>query len=106
MSWSIWTYKDIGFQGMVYTSPDSPYMKLLWDFLAKKQRLALDAWGADVDTVKDVYEPLERLIAENVKEEKDLDIYPWKLGRRVGTYVLSSPLGANTDFGKDWREIF
>jgi hypothetical protein len=28
---------DIGFQGMVYVSDDTPYMKLLAPFLAKKK---------------------------------------------------------------------
>jgi len=39
-SWSIWLYKDIGFQGMLYTDPEGPYMKLLAPFLAKKKRFA------------------------------------------------------------------
>jgi hypothetical protein len=85
MSWSIWTYKDIGLQGMIYTSLDSPWMKHFAIFLRKKQRLALDAWGANADTVKDVYAPLEQLITKSVETEDDLDLYPWKLGRRVGT---------------------
>ncbi|KZS92435.1 glycoside hydrolase [Sistotremastrum niveocremeum HHB9708] len=85
MSWSIWLYKDIGFQGMVYTSRETAYMKLFEKFLAKKQRLAIDAWGTDVKYVRHVYEPLEQLIAQNVEAPADLDIYPWKLGRRVGT---------------------
>jgi len=36
ISWSIWLYKDIGFQGMVYVSPDTPYIKRLKPFLQKK----------------------------------------------------------------------
>lgn len=36
-SWSIWLYKDIGFQGMTYVSKDTPYMKLLKPFLEKKK---------------------------------------------------------------------
>ena len=36
ISWSIWLYKDIGFQGMVHTAPTSPYMTLLAPFLANK----------------------------------------------------------------------
>ena len=35
-SWSIWLYKDIGFQGMVYTKPTTAYIKLLKPFLEKK----------------------------------------------------------------------
>lgn len=36
-SWSIWLYKDIGFQGMIYVSEDTPYMKKLKPFLQKKK---------------------------------------------------------------------
>jgi hypothetical protein len=36
-SWSIWLYKDIGFQGMTFVSKETPYMKLLKPFLEKKK---------------------------------------------------------------------
>jgi hypothetical protein len=38
--------------GMVFTSPNTPYMKLFEKFLAKKQRMAIDAWGTDDTYVK------------------------------------------------------
>ncbi|PVH70557.1 glycoside hydrolase family 5 protein [Cadophora sp. DSE1049] len=43
--WTIWLYKDIGLQGMVHTSPDSAWNRLLQGFLEKKKRLQLDSWG-------------------------------------------------------------
>jgi len=58
ISWSIWLYKDIGLQGMVYVSPESPYLKRFGDFVARKRRLAADKWGADVTAVGPVFEPL------------------------------------------------
>lgn len=36
-SWSIWLWKDIGFQGMVYVDDETPYMKLMKPFLEKKK---------------------------------------------------------------------
>lgn len=36
-SWSIWLWKDIGFQGMVYVGEDTPYIKMLKPFLEKKK---------------------------------------------------------------------
>jgi hypothetical protein len=42
---SIWLYKDIGYQGIVYVDPESPYMKLVGGFVQKKQSLGLDYWG-------------------------------------------------------------
>ncbi|KAG8905450.1 hypothetical protein FRC01_008349, partial [Tulasnella sp. 417] len=59
ISWSIWLYKDIGFQGMVHTSPDSEYMKLVESFLAKKKEFALDGWGCDSKRVASTFQPIE-----------------------------------------------
>ncbi|KAK0704874.1 glycoside hydrolase superfamily [Lasiosphaeris hirsuta] len=58
ISWSIWLYKDIGFQGMVHAAPTSPYIALLAPFLAKKKRLGLDKWGRDDRQVAHVYAPV------------------------------------------------
>jgi hypothetical protein len=43
--WTIWLYKDIGLQGMVHTSPNSPWNQLIQPFLEKKKALQLDWWG-------------------------------------------------------------
>ncbi|KAF5370616.1 hypothetical protein D9758_001953 [Tetrapyrgos nigripes] len=83
LSWSIWLYKDIGFQGMVYVSLDTPYMKLLEKFLEKKHWLAVDAWGADDSHVKDVYEPLIQHVKKEVPEEFQ-KLYPYPVWRMEG----------------------
>jgi len=85
LSWSIWLLKDVdGFQGMIYSSPDSAYNKLFKKLLAKKQFMAIDTWGTDEVHVKHIYEPLEDLIKENVSEQRQR-LYPsnWTLKRRV-----------------------
>jgi aryl-phospho-beta-D-glucosidase BglC (GH1 family) len=43
--WAIWLYKDIGFQGMIHTDPNSKYMKTIAKWLDRKRQLQLDAWG-------------------------------------------------------------
>ncbi|KAK1921050.1 glycoside hydrolase superfamily [Papiliotrema laurentii] len=58
ISWSIWLWKDIGYQGMVYVKPDAPYMKLLAPFLQKKKDLAIDEWGCDDAPVRDLFDPI------------------------------------------------
>ncbi|TEB18768.1 glycoside hydrolase [Coprinellus micaceus] len=68
LSWSIWLYKDIGFQGMTYVSLETKYMQLFEKFLAKKHRLAIDAWGADDTQVRHVYQPLIDHILEQVQD--------------------------------------
>ncbi|KAF7986708.1 hypothetical protein HWV62_20240 [Athelia sp. TMB] len=77
LSWAIWLYKDIGFQGMVYTPASTPYRTLFADFLAKKHRLAVDAWGADSTAVDHVYAPLVAHIAAEVPEKYQQTLYPW-----------------------------
>lgn len=93
ISWTIWLYKDIGFQGMVYvifytsisllasvicnrkTEPflpsyagdDTPYRKRFREFHLKKKRLAADEWGADPSTVANVFVPVEEWIMKEVR---------------------------------------
>ena len=99
-------YKDIGFQGMVHVSRSTPYMTLFKDFLAKKHRLALDAWGADDQYVRDTYKPLLDLILKEVKPE-DQQLYPapvWKLTDRIGR--LARNILLSEFFIKEWAEHF
>lgn len=77
LSWSIWLYKDIGFQGMVHVSPETPYIKLFKDFLHKKHRLAVDSWGSNDAAVKDIYQPIADLIKASVTDETHQHLYPW-----------------------------
>ncbi|KAA1470976.1 glycoside hydrolase [Dentipellis sp. KUC8613] len=106
LSWSIWLYKDIGFQGMVHVSHSTSYMTLFKDFLAKKHRLAVDAWGADVSQVQHVYQPLIDLIQKEVPE-KFQNLYPhpvWKLSDRVGR--LARNILVSEFLVKEWAEHF
>lgn len=80
ISWSIWLYKDIGFQGMVYASPNTAYMRLLKPFLDKKKRLGLDKWGRDDTHVKHIYEPLIQHIKAEVPESVQRRRYPQHWG--------------------------
>ena len=73
---------------MVHVSRETPYMTLLKDFLAKKHRLATDAWGADDTHVRHVYDPLLKLITDVAAPKPEHQhLYPWpvwKLSDRVG----------------------
>lgn len=106
LSWSIWLYKDIGFQGMVYVSQETSYMDLLKDFLAKKHRLAVDAWGADTTQVRHIYQPLIDHITKEIPQENQ-NLYPfpvWKLSDRVGR--LSRSILVTEYLVKEWAEHF
>ena len=49
-------------------------MRLLKDFLAKKERLGADSWGGTDGHIRDVVGPLESLLA---REFPDFNPYPW-----------------------------
>jgi endoglucanase len=82
-SWSLWTYKDIGLQGLVYARPDSPYIQRIAPVLAKKARLGVDAWAGDDTGVRALLDPVEALFD---REFPDFAPYPW--GRRSFIHLL------------------
>ena len=76
-SWAIWTYKDVGVQGLVHADPESAWMRRIGPVLERKRRLGVDRW-ASLDTgVRPVLQPLEDLVAA---EFPDYEPYPY--GRR------------------------
>ncbi|GII76351.1 hypothetical protein Sru01_13330 [Sphaerisporangium rufum] len=72
--WSLWTYKDVGLQGLVYADPDGPYMRRFGDFIAKKKRLGADRWGSTMEETQEELAPLHRLMET---EAPEWDPYPW-----------------------------
>ena len=92
-SWSLWTYKDVGLQGLAYARPDSPYVRRIADVMEVKKRLGTDAWGGSDAGVRQVMEPLEALFAQ---EFPDFAPYPWGSRRwlrgLVQHIVLAEPL--------------
>ncbi len=72
--WSLWTYKDVGLQGLVHTAPDSAYMRRFGDLIAKKTRLGIDSWGSTDAELPELFEPLHALIAS---EFPGWAPYPW-----------------------------
>lgn len=106
ISWSIWLYKDIGYQGMVYVDPETPYMVLFKDFLAKKFRLAIDAWGADDSNIRHIYEPFEKFFADNI-DPKYRELYPapvWKFESRISR--ISRNILLAEFMVKEWADHF
>lgn len=106
-SWSIWTYKDIGLQGLVHAAPDSAYLRRIAPVLDKKARLGVDAWGSVDDGVRHILGPVEETFA---KEFPDFDPFPFGqqqwLNVLVRHILLAEPLvrdfarcfdGASTD---------
>ncbi|KAK7423540.1 hypothetical protein QQX98_000998 [Neonectria punicea] len=107
VSWSIWLYKDIGYQGMVYVDPESPYMRLIRGFVEKKQRLGLDFWGVvNKDGVKHLYDPFLQGLKEMVMEKYQNTKYPkiWTFERQFERVVRECLLSEYV--GWDMAELF
>ena len=91
---------------MVHVSLDTPYMTLFKDFLAKKHRLAVDAWGADDTAVRHVYQPLIDHILEEIPQ-KYQTLYPapvWKFNERITR--ISRNIRVSEFLVKEWADHF
>jgi hypothetical protein len=103
-SWALWTYKDIGLQGLAYARPESPYLKLIRPVLEAKARLGVDAWAGSDAGVRDVIDPIEALFDREFAEYE-----PWPWGRRqhiallVRHILLAEPLAER--FGALFRGV-
>ena len=84
--WTLWTYKDVGKQGLVTVLPNSPYLNRFGDFIAKKDRLGADKWGGDGEGVAAVTGPVQDLIAT---EFPAFAPYPWGRSDWVRTLLLN-----------------
>lgn len=73
-SWALWTYKDIGLQGVVHADPASAYLQRIAPVVAKKARLGVDSWGSTDAGVRHILEPIEQLFAT---EFPDYAPFPW-----------------------------
>ena len=82
-SWALWTYKDIGLQGLVHASPSSEYLSLIAPVLEQKKRLGVDSWGGSDVGVRDILDPIDAVFD---REFPGFDPYPW--GRQPHVAVL------------------
>jgi endoglucanase len=85
-SWTIWTYKDIGMQGLATVRPESAYMQRFGDFVEQKRRLGADQWGSDGEGPAEVTRPVQELVA---RECPNFDPYPWGRFDFVRTLLLN-----------------
>lgn len=81
--WALWTYKDIGLQGVVYVDPQSEYLRLIRGVLDLKGRLGTDSWGGSDLGVRDILDPIDEIMDS---EFPDYAPYPW--GRRQHVFRL------------------
>ena len=92
--WSIWLYKDIGLQGMIYTSPDSPWNRAIRPFVAKKKATQADAWGKRPSVEVDrVFGPLVEWLEKHTDAFKTMYPSVWDTRRRVTRVINECLLG-------------
>lgn len=103
-SWALWTYKDIGLQGLVFAREDSPYRALIAELVATKARLGVDSWGGSDAGVRDILDPIDALF------DREFPGYaPWPWGRQphiavlVRHILLAEPLAER--FGELFRGV-
>jgi aryl-phospho-beta-D-glucosidase BglC (GH1 family) len=84
--WALWTYKDIGRQGLLTVAAGSAYLERFGGFVAKKYRLAADQWGTDGEGPREVSRPVQDLIA---REAPHFEPYPWGRFDWVRTLFLN-----------------
>ena len=83
--WALWTYKDVGLQGLMCVSPESDYLRRIAPSLEQKTRLGLDSWGGSDAGIRDaVIQPLEDLIG---REFPGYAPYPWGVKPQVALLV-------------------
>jgi len=99
--WSLWTYKDVGLQGLVHLAPDSPYARRFGDFMAKKARLGADHWGSTDEGIKHIMDPLHAFMDEQFP---DYDPYPF--GRRKYTEDLVRHILFSQPLTVEYAELF
>jgi endoglucanase len=84
--WSVWTYKDIGVQGLTVVDPASPWLRRTAAVRARKNAVAADHWGMTTDGMRDVLDPL---MARFSREFPGWDPYPFGARRNVEQLVLN-----------------
>ncbi|HET8985825.1 MAG TPA: cellulase family glycosylhydrolase, partial [Trueperaceae bacterium] len=82
-SWALWTYKDVGLQGVVYADPRSEYLRLIEGVRDLKSQLGTDSWGGSDLGVRDILDPIDAIMD---REFPDYSPYPW--GRRQHVFGL------------------
>lgn len=103
--WSIWLYKDIGLQGMIYTNPDSVWNKTIGPVLEKKNRFWLDNWGRrPQDEPQAMLKPLVDWIDKVSPRAKETYPTSWNTERHMLRNIFQTFLASS--FVDEFAELF
>jgi hypothetical protein len=91
--WSLWTYKDLGLQGIVDLRPDSKWIQKIKPILEKKAILGVDSWGGVDKNIRNIMEPIEQTFEEFFPNYKPFPFdAQWQINRIVRHILLAEPL--------------
>lgn len=91
--WAIWTYKDLGLQGVVYAGPNSPWQQHLRPFLDKKARLGIDSWGSTGAHIQHILRPITETFTREFPNYHPFPFGPrWMIERVIRAILLAEPL--------------
>ncbi|HLJ69294.1 MAG TPA: cellulase family glycosylhydrolase [Chloroflexota bacterium] len=86
--WALWTYKDIGLQGLVYAAPDSPYVRRIAGVLTKKSRFGVDSWGGTDAELSGILEAVTTVLTGELSPGDELPWDPIWQSRRLLRSIL------------------
>jgi endoglucanase len=102
--WSLWAYKDVGGQGLVYAARDSAWRQRIKPVMEKKARLGVDSWGSSDADVRYIMGPIEETIA---REYPRFDPFPFGqqnwVQQLVRSILLAEPMAE--DFGALFTDV-
>ncbi|KAH8889617.1 endoglucanase family 5 glycoside hydrolase [Thozetella sp. PMI_491] len=103
--WSIWLYKDVGFQGMVYADPQSKYMKTIGEFVQRKKKLNVDAWGRTPNPeLEAVVKPLVDWIDRNAPAATKQYPSTWNTERQIARAAIETFMARS--FSDEFARLF
>jgi aryl-phospho-beta-D-glucosidase BglC (GH1 family) len=92
-SWALWTYKDIGLQGVVHTAPGCKWTERIRPVLEKKRLLGVDSWGGLDEHIRHIMGPLEETFAAHFPAYNPFPFgAQWQINRVVRHVLLAEPL--------------
>ena len=92
-NWSLWTYKDLGLQGVTCLQPDSKWIQKIQPILEKKAILGVDSWGGLDKNIRHIMDPIEQTFAEYFPNYSPFPFNAqWQINRTVRHILLAEPL--------------
>jgi endoglucanase len=93
VSWCLWTFKDIGLQGLVELNQESAWTRKIKPILEKKAVLGVDSWGGTDKNVRQILDPIEQAFAEFFANYTPATFDTrWQINRIVRHILLAEPL--------------